>query len=640
MFQNLFKPGLIGAVALKNRLMMPPISTNLAGKDGTVSEDLIFHYAERARGGVGMITVENVCISYPLARHGMAQPRIDDDRFIAGLRRLSDAIHAGGAKAAVELAHPGINADLRFIGGETPIGPSAVTRKDGVVPRVLSGEEIEETIGTYIEAARRSQEAGFDVVEVHACHGLLINQFLSPLTNKRQDEYGGSRENRIRILVEIVKGIKRRLGDDFAVTVRLVAEDMLEGGLTLEDGRWFARHLEEVGVDAMHPDFGLGDKEKRLEPMPYPQAWRVYLAEEIKKAVSIPVVAVGVIREPQIAEEILTAGKADFVALGRTLIADPDWPNKAQTGAERSIRHCIGCNECVVARHVEDVPLRCSVNATVGHTPEESHLEQAAVAKRVLIIGGGPGGMEAARVAALCGHRVILFEGQSRLGGTLIAGSVPPGKEKLNWIPDYYAHELARLGVEVHLGETLDAEQARALNPDHVIIATGSRPAIPRIPGMDEPHVWVAQELLANQMRFTGQAVVIIGGGSVGLETADYLATQGNSVTVLEMLEKVGQGSEPLYLSYLLRQLKEHAVEIVTGAEVQAIQTDAVLAQEKSGEMRTIRADLVVLAAGVKPANDLAHNLSDLHPSIIGDADQPRKIINAIAEGFLAARII
>jgi len=447
MFPLLFESGSIGMMPLKNRIVMAPISTNLAGDDGTVSEELIFHYAERARGGVGLIIVENVCISYPLARHGAAEPRIDDDAFIPGLTHLTDEIHRGGAKASVELTHPGMNAGLRYTGGETPIAPSAVPRfKDGLIPRALSHEETAEVIGEYVEAAHRAKQAGFDAVELQACHGLLINQFLSPLTNQRQDEYGGSRENRIRFLVEIVEGIKRHVDADFPVMVRLVAEDLLDGGLTLEDGRWFAQRLEQSGADSIHPDFGLGDKEKRLEPMSYPQAWRVYLPEAIKTAVSIPVIAVGVIREPQVAEGILEAGQADFVALGRGLIADPEWPNKAREGEERAIRRCISCNECVVARHVKDAALRCSLNATVGRSPETCRLEPAPSPKRVLIIGGGPAGMEAARVSALRGHRVTLYEQQSHLGGKANIAAKPPGKEKFRWIAEYFAHELHRLG--------------------------------------------------------------------------------------------------------------------------------------------------------------------------------------------------
>jgi 2,4-dienoyl-CoA reductase-like NADH-dependent reductase (Old Yellow Enzyme family)/thioredoxin reductase len=639
MFGALFEPGSIGAMTLKNRLIMAPISTNLAAQDGAVSEALTFHYAERARGGVGLITVENVCIAYPLARHGAAQPRIDDDAFIPGLRCLTDVIHQGGAKAAVELTHPGMNAGLRYIEGEIPIAPSAIPRsKDGLVPRALSREEVVKAIGEYVEAARRARRAGFDAVELQACHGLLINQFLSPLTNKRQDEYGGDRENRSRFLLEIVEGIKHRAGLDFPVMVRLAAKDVLEGGLTLADGCWFARRLEEAGADAIHPDFGLGGKEKRLEPMPYPQAWRVYLAEEIKAAVSIPVIAVGVIREPQVAEEILEAGKADFVALGRALNADPNWPNKTRSGEEQSIRRCIGCNECVIARHVADAPLRCSLNATVGRCPEACRLKRAVTPKRVLVIGGGPAGMEAARVAAMRGHRVTLCEREPRLGGMLNVAATPPGKEKLHWITEYFAHELPRLGVEVRLGKTLDAEKVRALNADVVIVATGSEPAIPDIPGVDKPNVLVAQELLACRMHRAGQRFAIVGGGMLGLETAECLAVQGNAVTVLKRYETIGRGIEPLYRDYLLRQLKEHGVEIVTCVKVEAIHADGVLVRDDAGGERVVPAEWVVLARGAKPSNELAQEIQDLAPIVIGDAAQPRKIINAIEEGYLAAR--
>ena len=639
-FPRLFEPGCIGKIRLKNRIIMPPISTNLAGEDGTVTEELIFHYAERARGGVGLITVENVCIDYPLGRHGAAQPRIDDDSFIPGLRRLTDAVHEAGALIAVELTHPGMSAELRFTEGQTPVAPSAVPRsKDGLVPRALSREEIMELVGKYVEAARRAKEAGFDAVELQACHSLLINQFLSPLTNKRQDEYGGSRENRLRFLREIVEGIKLYLGD-FPVMVRLVAEDLLESGLTLEDGRWFARRLEEAGADAIHPDFGLGGKEKRLEPMPYPQGWRVYLAEGIKEAVSIPVIAVGVIREPQVAEDILEAEKADFVALGRALIADPEWPIKALAGEDKSIRKCIGCNECVVARHVEDVPLRCTLNPAVGKGRDFSRIGRAEVRKRVLVVGGGPAGMKAARVAALRGHQVALYEREDCLGGALNIASVPPGKEKLNWVTEYYTHELHRLGVELHLGKAVDARMVRALRPDVVILATGSEPAVPDMPGLDRPNVIVAQTLLAKRMRFANERIAIIGGGMLGLETAEYLAAQGNAVTVLKRYKTVSRRIEPLYRDYLLRKLKERGVKIVTEVEVREITDDGVVVQDRQGGRRLIPADRVVMARGARPANGLARELEDLHPLVIGDARQPRKIIDAIQEGFMAAKAI
>ncbi|MFQ6090516.1 MAG: NADH:flavin oxidoreductase, partial [Candidatus Bipolaricaulia bacterium] len=280
---KLFEPGVIGRMRLKNRIIMPPISTNLAGEDGTVTDRLIFHYAERARGGAGLITVENACVDYPLARHGAAQPRIDDDVFIPGLRRLVRAAHEAGALIAVELTHPGMNAESRFTEGQSPVAPSAVPRsKDGLVPRELSTEEVQEVRDRFVAAAWRAQQAGFDAVELQACHGLLINQFLSPFTNHRRDAYSGSLGDRCRFLAEIIAGIKCHVGERFAVMVRLVAEDLLPGGITPQEGLDIARRTEEAGADAIHPDFGLGGKEKRLEPMPYPQAWRVFLAERTK----------------------------------------------------------------------------------------------------------------------------------------------------------------------------------------------------------------------------------------------------------------------------------------------------------------------------------------------------------------------
>jgi len=639
-YSKLFEPGFIGKMKLKNRIIMPPISTNLAGEDGTVTDELVFHYAERARGGVGLITVENVCVDYPLARHRAAQPRIDDDAFIPGLRRLADAVHEAGALIAAELTHPGMNAELCFTAGQIPVAPSAVPRpKDGLLPRALSREEVMEVVGKYVEAARRAKTAGFDAVELQACHGLLINQFLSPLTNKRQDEYGGSRENRLRFLLEILDGIRLYLGD-FPVMVRLVAEDLLEGGLTLEDGRWFARRLEEAGTNAIHPDFGLGGKEKRLEPMPYPQGWRIYLAEGIKEAVSIPVIAVGVIREPLIAEEILQAGKADFVALGRALIADPEWPNKALAGEEKSIRKCISCNECVVARHVEDAPLRCTLNPAVGQGKDFSRIGRAEVRKRVLVIGGGPAGMEAARVAARRGHQVALYEKENRLGGTLNIAYIPPGKEKLNWVTEYYSSELPRLNVELHLGEMVDAEMVRAWRPDAVIVATGSEPAVPEVPGVDRPNVIVAQMLLAQRMQFADKRIVVIGGGMLGLETAEYLAAQGNAVTVLKRYTTVSRLIEPLYCDYLLRKLKKEGAEIITEVEVEKITESGVVVRDRQGGTRLIPADWVVMARGARASDKLAREIEEFHPVVIGDAVEPRKIIDAIREGFVVAKAI
>jgi len=306
-------------------------------------------------------------LDYPAARHGATQLRIDSDAFIPGLSWLCQVIHNAGSLVSVELTHPGLNADLRFSNNLKPVAPSVIEfRKDRLIPEELTADKIEALLEKYAQAALRAKRAGFDTVEIQGAHGLLVNQFLSPLTNKRTDEYGGSLENRIRFVREIRERIGKLIDEDFPVSIRLAVKEFIPGGIDLEEGKGIAKEIQGAGYNMIQADIGLGGREKRLEPMPYPQGWRVYLAEEIKKVVSIPVTAVGVIREPGFAEKILEEEKADFVALGRTLIADPEWPIKARRGEEKSIVRCIGCNECVMARHFEDRPIRL---AGVGTLP-------------------------------------------------------------------------------------------------------------------------------------------------------------------------------------------------------------------------------------------------------------------------------
>jgi 2,4-dienoyl-CoA reductase-like NADH-dependent reductase (Old Yellow Enzyme family) len=356
-------------------------------------------------------------------------------------------------------AHPGGVADVRFIKTQ-PVAPSSIQMKSGAVtPRALTREEIEELVDKFGKAALRAKKAGFDMVEIQAGHGLLINQFLSPLYNKRKDEFGGSLDGRVRFLEMIVEKIRDYAGKSFPISVRLGVEEFEEGGIKIEEGRQIAKKLSDAGVDAIHVTLGGTSMEKRLEPMPYPQGWRVYLAEEIKKVVDVPVIAVGVIREPWFAEKILQEGKADFIALGRALIADPQWPKKALMGEEKAIRRCVSCNECVRARHFEDLPIRCSFNPTIGVGKELATIKRAKHRKKVMIVGAGPAGMEAARVAALRGHDVYIFDKEDQIGGTLNIAAVVPGKDKLRWIVEYYAYTLPKLGVHIQLGEFVDKQK-------------------------------------------------------------------------------------------------------------------------------------------------------------------------------------
>ncbi len=640
-FPHIFSPIRIGRVELNNRIIFPPIATNLAHVSGEISDRQVFHYARRARGGAGLIIVENVCIKYPDARHGATQPRIDSDEFIPGLATLARAVHDAGAKISIELTHPGLNASLKFNGGRRPVAPSPISqRKDGVLPKELTIEEIQELVEAYARAALRAQRAGFDMVELQGGHGLLINQFLSPLTNRRKDLYGGPRENRLRFVEEIVERIRSLCGGRFPVTIRFAADDMVEGGITPEEGKTLASGLEAIGIDMIQADLGLCPKEKRLEPMPYKQGWRAHLAKGLKEVTAVPIAAVGVIREPEFAEGLLSRNEADLIVLGRTLIADPDWPNKALSDHPERIRKCIGCGECIKARHYEDRPLRCGVNATVGMDEEFERIVPVEEAKKVLIIGGGPAGMEAARIAALRGHEVMLLEKGDKLGGTLSIASVPPGKEKIRWLIQYYTGELSRLGVEVRLGVQVTRKIVDELQPDAIIVAIGCTCPQENIPGADRHNVVTARDMLSGKRTAANNSIVVIGGGLLGLETALFLASNGNRVTVLKRYKTIAASLEPIYRDYILRELEEYNVSILTEVSVERIDESAVQVKDSHGETRPIPADLIVLARDPVPLRDLQEELRGVKFRSIGDCVRPRLIIDAVREGYLAGRAI
>ena len=640
-FPNLFSPIKIGRVTIKNRTIFPPIATNLTSVSGEVSERLLFHYARRARGGAGLIIVENSCIDYPASRHGATQPRIDSDEFIPGLARLARAVHDAGAKISIELTHPGLNASLKFNGGRRPVAPSPTPlRKDGVLPKELTREEIRDLVEKYARAALRAKRAGYDMVELQGGHGLLINQFLSPLSNKRTDSYGGSRENRLRFVEEIVERIHALCGDRFPITIRFASDDMVDGGITPEEGVSLAIGLEAIGIDMIQADLGLCPKEKRLEPMPYEQGWRAHLAKGLKEVTAVPIAAVGVIREPEFAERLLGRGEADLVVLGRTLIADPDWPNKALSGHPEQIRKCIGCSECIMARHHQDQSLRCGVNPIVGMDEEFERITKAAEAKKVLVVGGGPAGMEAARVAALRGHEVMLVEKYDRLGGTLAIASVPPGKEKIDWLTDYYEHELDELDVEVNTGQEVTPQLIEELQPDVMLLATGGIPIVPDLPGLDRETVTTAERVLREGAPANVRRVVVAGGGLVGCETAEYLAQQGREVTLIEMLPEIAQDMEPISRTHLLNRLKELNVQIQTTTTLVGMTESGVAVRNESDE-DVIAADLLVMALGLHAKNDdISRMVAGIPHLWIGDCRNPGKIVDAVREGYLAGKAI
>jgi 2,4-dienoyl-CoA reductase-like NADH-dependent reductase (Old Yellow Enzyme family)/thioredoxin reductase len=653
-FEYLFKPGRLGTLELKNRIVMLPMGTLLAGEWGQVTEELIHWYARRAKGGAGLIIVE-VCMAAtaidPLRLISRVL-RADDDCYVPGLACLVDAVHENGAKIGICLNAgagaqasggpwiPGFGAVTRM----QPVSPSGIpaygVAEHGAVkqPRSLTIEEIEKCIDLCGESARRLKKAGFDLLEIHAPHGYLIAQFLSPYFNKRTDKYGGSLDNRCRFLFEIIAAIRRMVGYDFPLTVRYSIDEAIEGGRDVRESQQIAKKLEEMGIHGISCSVGVyGANIPNIPPYYFPRGSLAYLAEAIKEAVKIPVVAAGRLDDPELAEQILRDGKADFIGLGRGLIADPDWPQKAANGKVKEIRKCLACNDCRIAIHTPR-PIRCAVNPVAGREVKYEVMRPAEMRKKVVIVGGGPAGMETARVAVLKGHKVILFEAKNELGGMLNLGSTPPHKEILKSITEYYARELDRLGVDVRMGKKATTDLIIREDPDCVIVATGGVALIPDIPGIDKAIVVTALDALSCAKR-TGQEVIVAGGGAVGCEVANYLAQQKKKVTIVEMLDTVGLDMDSWIWKHLSAELEKRNVKIMTSMKIDEITDQGIIVIDRNCNKIFLKSDNVVLALGLRGSNDLSGKLEGKVKKVftIGDAKLPRRIRESISEGYITA---
>lgn len=648
---KLFSPIRIAALEIKNRMVMPPMHTGFGGADGTVTRRIIDYYEARAKGGVGMIIVEAATV-HPLRKYSPNALGLFDDSLIPGWERLVQAIHDNGAKIAVQLLDPGPFGSSRS-SGMPPVGPSAVSASDmWELPRELSIDEIQWVIHDFTQAARRAKEAGLDAVEIHAAHGFaMVGAFLSPLLNKRTDSYGGSLEGRLKFLLDVIKGIRADVGNDFPIVVRISGDDRIPGGRTLQETEFIAPMIVEAGASALEISGGTVPNAfwAVVPPAGTPPALNADSAAAVKQIVAVPVISVGRINDPHIAQLVIETGKADMVSMGRALIADPELPIKAYEGHFEDIRPCVADNQGCIGIPTVERETSCIVNPAAGRERQMT-IVPADVPRNVMVVGGGPSGMEAARVASLRGHHVTLIEKEEKVGGQINLASIPPSKQEMCKLVKYLSVQMEKAGVTLRTGREASASLIEKAAPDVVVVATGGSPIIPDdIPGMDKDRVVTAWDVLAGKIRLNGK-IVILGGGSVGCETADFLASSddnlldgGTTVTILEMQTNAAMDMSIQSRHLLMQRLQEKGVRIITSCKVEEILDDNALKTTKDGNEEIVHhADHMVLALGTKAVNNLSDNLKGKVNEIyvIGDAKRPRSILEAIAEGAEIARTI
>lgn len=659
-FPHLFSPITINSMALKNRIVMTAMHLGYT-PEGEVTDRLVAFYTLRAKGGVGLIMVGGC----PIDEHGgmVGMIGLNDDRCIPGLERLTRSVKQNGAKIAAQLYQAGRYTHSSMIGGKKPFSASAVRSKlTGETPRALDEDEIPQVQERFAQAAVRARTAGFDAVEILGSAGYLISQFLSPVTNQREDAYGGPLENRMRFGLEVIEKTRAAVGPDYPVILRIAGNEFMEGGNTNEEARLFAKAAEAAGVDLFNVTGGWHETRVPQLTMSVPRQAYVYLAQGIKSAVTVPVLASNRINDPSIGDAIIRNGQADLVTVARGLLTDPDFPNKAGEGNSNLIYHCVACNQGCFDSIFRGKPATCLVNPRAGKEME-TPVSVTDKVKTILVIGGGPAGMKSACTAAQRGHRVILMEKKTRLGGQLLLNALIPGREELLTAAADLQNNLEALDVDIRLGVTADAEKIQTVEPDAVVLATGAVPVTPSLPGIDGPNVVQSWDVLAGHAT-VGDRVAILGGNAVGLETALYLAGLGTltpevlhflmingaesvdtlnvllrkgikSVTVVEMTRKAGADIGLTTKWTIMGELKRLGVKIMTETEAVGITPESLEIQGKGIGTR-IEADTIVLAAGSRAVNGLLRDIEPLalEVHVIGDAKDPRDALTAIQEGF------
>jgi 2,4-dienoyl-CoA reductase-like NADH-dependent reductase (Old Yellow Enzyme family)/thioredoxin reductase len=617
--------------------------TRLGATDGFMTAREKRFYLARAQGGIALATVGN-CTVMPNVQPEGRYDGIWDDKFIPAWKDFVDAMHQFDTKVSLQLCHAGSQSHFSVTHTEAVAPSEMVSPVTGEKCRALTKMEIAEIVEHFANAAVRARISGADMVEIQGVQGFLVQNFMTPLFNKRTDEYGGSLEGRMKFPVEIVRRIKEKAGKDYPVVFRMVASDLVEGGITVEEARRMAPMLVKAGADALHFTAGAGHHVRHLG-MPPVDAGRgciVDLVAQIKPSVGVPVMVAQRIVDPVQAEEVLEKGKADIISLGRALICDPDWARKASEGLLDDLRKCIGCCQGCYDEIRAGRSWTCLYNPEVGKE-DEYEIRKAKESKKVMVIGGGPAGLEVARVAALRGHDVMLCDQGDQLGGQWILACVPPRKEEYLEIIRWYKHQLEKLGVKVILKNQVTEEQVVSKRPDVAIVATGAVPILLNIPGMEALKVVTAHDVLAQKVGDIGNRVLVIGGGMVGVETAEFLAEQGKKITLVEMLDEIAIEIGIVRKPYMNKCLSDHQVEVLTSTKVDHVSDGGVIVTGKDHVKRNIGGfDMIVLAVGAKPFDELAKSLQGRVPIIhvIGDALKPANALVAIADAARVGREI
>ena len=649
-FPNLFQEGQIGNLKIRNRIVMSPMMTHFGGIMGEVTQQTIDHYATRAKGGVGLIiTGGTEVFPFPTSRldtyaGGLS---VAEDKFKKGLADLTEAVHAWGAKIFLQLSHSGRTQSAASLKGYQPVSSSPVpaTRPGGAypTPRALTRGEIFEFIEKWAEGAFRAKVSGFDGVNLHMAHGTLMTSFISPLLNIREDDFGGTLENRMRFPTGIVRRIKELCGTDFPVDVRFSVDEFKEGGVTIKDSPLIAQKFQEAGADSINMSSAFYDNlHKSNDIMRNEEGWKRYMWQAVTKEIKGPTIACGGLRHPEFCEKVLAEGDADFVGLGRPLLADPEWPIKAAEGRVEDIRYCISCMVCL--QHVFATGAnRCALNPDWGRGRDFTELKPPSQIKKIMVVGTGPAGMEAARIAAMRGHDVTLYGKEKQMGGQLVVAAKPPGKEKILWIRDYEETQLKKLEVNIQLGTEVTPEFVEKEKPDVVVLATGAEPAIPDIEGIRGENVVTAVDVLTGKVELSNQMVVVAGGGMIGAEVGEFLLDRGNKVIIVEMLPAIAGDMEALNRQGLMEALEGREIVFMTNKEIKEFTDKGVsVTDKKSGEKQLIEGDTVVLALGSKSVSNLSDYLKDNVAELytVGDCNKPRRLEQAIYEGSLVARRI